>query len=286
LDKAQSISKEEPEYFWLALDIVGAIADVVAAGAAFKALRGAMRAAKLEELASLRKLAQECDAAKLAPASRGRAFSSALSKGGTGGRLVSLDEMLQVFKKITPPPGEEKVLEYCTKMAEKMIAEDKVLTFRPGHELDDATAWVKRAKPSLSEQAAREEAEAYAEAIKANALGGYDHEHDIVVVRNVGTPESVAGAFVHEITHQKQKMMGILNKVTDFESEISAFASERDFLKLVPIEALTEDSRWLREASDGQIFLHVCEEYGIAAAEAAKPSDTWMLMLAELRKGK
>jgi len=53
-DKAQAISAEDPSMFWLALDIVGAVADVVAAGAAFRALRTAVR-----EAIQLRRLGSE-----------------------------------------------------------------------------------------------------------------------------------------------------------------------------------------------------------------------------------
>ncbi|MBN1439776.1 MAG: DUF4157 domain-containing protein, partial [Anaerolineales bacterium] len=44
-DKARAISQEEPSLFWVALDIVGAITDLHGALAAFRALRGTVRAA-------------------------------------------------------------------------------------------------------------------------------------------------------------------------------------------------------------------------------------------------
>jgi len=64
--------------------------------------------------------------------------------------------MLDVFKKLKAPPGEEKVLQYATRMAEQMIAQNKVITVRTGHELEDAMAHFMRADPTMSEMWARE----------------------------------------------------------------------------------------------------------------------------------
>ncbi|MEA2669791.1 MAG: hypothetical protein QOG45_11, partial [Chloroflexota bacterium] len=76
------------------------------------------------------------------------------------------------------------------------------------------------------------------------------------------------------------------NTLSDFEAEVSAFASERDFLNLLPKEAVPADYMWLREASDGQIYLHVCEVYEIPIPIAARPSDTYLMLLEELRAAK
>ena len=124
LDKAQAISQDEPDYFWLAIDIVGAIADVVAAGAAFKALRGAMRGVDLADVASLRKLASQCEASKVSPLGRGKVFANALAEAG-GDMTATLDQMLEAFRRIVPPPGEERWVEYAGQMAEHMVAEGK-----------------------------------------------------------------------------------------------------------------------------------------------------------------
>ena len=79
-DKARAVAESEPDYFWLALDIVGAIADVGQAVQAFNALRAAMRAVKPGEFATLRKLAGDCEAAKLSPTGRGQVFAAALTR--------------------------------------------------------------------------------------------------------------------------------------------------------------------------------------------------------------
>ena len=81
-DKARAVAESEPDYFWPALDIVGAIADVGQAVQAFNALRAAMRAVKPGELATLRKLAGDCEAAKLSPTGRGQVFAAALADAG------------------------------------------------------------------------------------------------------------------------------------------------------------------------------------------------------------
>jgi hypothetical protein len=52
-DKARAVSQVEPSLFWLAVDIVGAIADIHAAAAAFRVLSTALR-----EASELRRLAQ------------------------------------------------------------------------------------------------------------------------------------------------------------------------------------------------------------------------------------
>ena len=45
--------------------------------------------------------------------------------------------------------------------------------------------------------------------------------------------------------------------MTEMERELSAFASQRDFLKLVPLEVIPERYHWLRAASDDDIYFYV-----------------------------
>jgi hypothetical protein len=79
--------------------------------------------------------------------------------------------------------------------------------------------------------------------------------------------------------------MKVLGKMTDLERELSAFASQRDFLKLVPLEAIPESYHWLRAATDDDIYFHVYRAYGMNVMTGSKVSDIWMQMLAELREG-
>ncbi|HWK88697.1 MAG TPA: DUF4157 domain-containing protein, partial [Longimicrobium sp.] len=109
-DKAQAISLEEPSLFWLALDIVGAGLDVVAAGAAFRALRTLAREAIAARRAAaaggavpagaddaVRRLTEEAE--RLAPGS-GRRIADDLGRhAGSGaadaeGALAHWDETL------------------------------------------------------------------------------------------------------------------------------------------------------------------------------------------------
>src|SRR5262249_55159139 len=131
-DKARAVSESEPDYFWLALDIVGAIADVAGAAAAFQALRASMRAVKPNDLNSLKKLAGDCAAAKVSPTARGQVFAAALAESG-GDMVTTLDQMLAVFDKLAVPPGDEQWVEYAGMMAEHMVNTDRVVTLRRGH---------------------------------------------------------------------------------------------------------------------------------------------------------
>ena len=65
LDKARAISSQEPSLFWLAVDIVAAIADVVGAGAAFRRITAVMREVKEARLAAAA-ARQEAEAAAAA----------------------------------------------------------------------------------------------------------------------------------------------------------------------------------------------------------------------------
>jgi hypothetical protein len=282
-DKAHAISESEPDFFWLALDIVGAIADVVAAGAAFSALRASMKGVKATEVASLQKLASECEAARLSPTNRGRVFAAALGEAG-GEMTVTLEQMLDVFRKLVPPPGEEKWVEYAHEMAEYMVSEGKVITMGPGRELEDVTAWFKAKDHTLSDSAARGFANDVLRDMEGKT-GAYKPRQDLVIMRTAGTPESVASVFVHEITHQRQKLMKVIGKMTDMERELSAFSAQRDFLKLVPLEALPERYHWLRAATDDEIYFHVYRAYGMNVQSGSKVSDTWMAMLQALKTG-
>jgi hypothetical protein len=284
LDKANAISQDEPDYLWLAVDVVSAIVDVVAAGAAFTTLRTLMSSAHLKDVESLRKLALQCEAARLSPTSRGRVFASALHGAGSD-VAVTLEQMLQVFRKIKAPASEQRIVNYAHQMAEHWIAEGKLFSVRPGLEVEDATRWFMKTE-GMSEGLARETAkEVVTGAMQDGAFFRYDGK-EAMFLRGAGTPESVASVFVHELTHLKQARMGIFNTLSDFEAEVSAFASERDFLNLLPKEAVPANYMWLREASDGQIYLHVCEEYRIPATIAARPSDTYLMLLEELRAAK
>ena len=95
-DKARAVAESEPDYFWLALDIVGA-SRRRAGGAGLRALRAAMRAVKPGEAATLRKLAGDCEAAKLSPTGRGQVFAAALADAG-GDMTVTLEQMREVFR--------------------------------------------------------------------------------------------------------------------------------------------------------------------------------------------
>src|SRR3712207_3400391 len=85
MDKAKEISQEEPGLFWLALDIVGVIADVVAAGAAFKALRTAMSIVKTKGLTAMPALLAEAEKVGLTATAKGRLFAMAAEGAGGGG---------------------------------------------------------------------------------------------------------------------------------------------------------------------------------------------------------
>jgi len=282
-DKARAVAESEPDYFWLALDIVGAIADVGQAVQAFNALRAAMRAVKPGELATLRKLAGDCEAAKLSPTGRGQVFAAALADAG-GDMTVTLEQMREVFRQLVPPPGEEKWVEYAAQMADYMITERKVVTVRRGAELEDITAWVRSTSRGADEATVQARAAELFQQTEG-ATGAYLPREDIIVMRSNGTPASVTSVFVHEMTHRKQRLMKVIGKMTEMERELSAFASQRDFLKLVPLEAIPERYHWLRAASDDDIYFYVYRIYGVGFEAAAEVSGIWMTLLKVMREG-
>jgi len=250
---------------------------------AFNALRTAMRAVKPGEVATLRRLARDCEAAKVSPTGRGQVFAAALAESG-GDMTVTLEQMREVFKTLVPPPGEEQWVEYAAQMADHMIAERKVVTVRRGSELEDITAWVRSTNAGADEAAVQARAKQVFDQTEG-VTGAYLPRDDIIVMRSNGTPASVASVLVHEMTHRKQNLLKVIGKMTEMERELSAFASQRDFLKLVPLEAIPERYHWLRAASDDDIYFYVYKTYGVGFEDGAKTSGIWMSMLKVLREG-
>jgi hypothetical protein len=280
MDKALAITQDEPNYLWLALDIVGVVMDVVAAGAAFKALRATMGASKLQDIASMQKLAGQCDAAKLSPIARGRVFASVMAEAG-GDMTSTLEQMIQVFRQLKAPAGDAKVLEYAAKMAEEMIAEGKVITIRAGHEVEDVTEHLMR---TGSPRQASGKALGYLDEFKPGTMGTYISGEDVILLRTNASPEMVASVFVHEITHRKQSAMELLDGFTKFEAELSAHASQREFMRLIPREAIPEQWRWLRDADDHVLHWAVAQTYKIPdEVVLGGRSAMWRAMRKEVR---
>jgi hypothetical protein len=79
--------------------------------------------------------------------------------------------------------------------------------------------------------------------------------------------------------------MKVLGKMTEMERELSAVSSQRDFLRLVPLEAIPESYHWLRAATDDDIYLRVYAAYGMNPQKGSEVSDIWMVLLKVLQEG-
>ncbi len=262
LDRAQAIAKDDPEWMWLALDIAGAALDVVGAGVAFKAAKAAVVASRGKALAErLPALASGLRAAGVAPAVQGRVIARVLlEQGGDVGK--ALWDLRQVLARTAAAHSSDKLAAVMARVGTRMLDEGRVavLPGRPALNvrlIKDRLRLAGLAGPELDRRAFK----IAAELGTGNTRGMYYPDLKLVFLKGDATAESVASVLIHEATHHRQNVMGMLQTSTIYELEFQAFKAQQRFLELLPADLVPSDSLWLLRADNHAIENHVLTAY-------------------------
>jgi hypothetical protein len=263
--KAQSLSKDEPSFFWLALDIIGAGLELGAAAIAFKSLVGAIKEVRRSK--NLLKLIEAVDAA--APPG-----CASKVKATVAGEL-----------------GPEAVTELIVAEGAKFRSGD-LAKVRASLEQSALEGWAE----AYDALAARGRIQPLSEESLHAALKGYPphdphrfknlaeqyiYDYDVLKNQGIYSPESgiifvtpggqhtVANVVAHEIVHAGQARMG--KSLNSFWAEFEALSAQKRLIRSLDnagVGHLIEPRvAWLREADDASIakFIHDTVGYPIPA---------------------
>ena len=246
--------------------VVGAIADVQAAAAAFKTLRVAMQAAEASKLAKLPELVRTAGEVGLSSEAKGRLVAAAIGKGGGGPALrTTLEEIAGVFRRAATEGSDRKLMQAFHAAAEKAVAEGKVLVVSGSWKEQKAAVEAFVAKHEKNPESAKRLSWLInSELTVEKSEGLYNPILDVIIVKGDGSAETVASIMAHELAHQRQDLVLGIENMSKFESEFQAFYAQQEFLKnlkSVPGQQMPEDMAWLLNADAKTIEKHVIDNY-------------------------
>ena len=259
--KAQSISQEEPSFFWLALEIVGAGLEVVAAGAAFKALVKVVKEAR--DTRNILKAAEAID--KLAPpAGVGKIKATVAAELGPEAvnDLIKAEGVVFRSRDIARIEAslQRSALEGWTEAYRQMASTGKI---RPLTEdtLEAVLGSLQAQDPMFTSLAA----EYISKHGVLKGRGLYDHVTGTIFVKP-GSQDTVANWVAHELVHAGQARLK--ENLNGFWAEFEAFSAQKRIInkldKLGVGAQVDESVAWLREADDAHIAMHIRQAYGYA----------------------
>ncbi len=275
MDKAKALSKDDPEWFWLAVDVIGAVGDVFGAVAAFKALKGAITVAKAAKAPKLAPLVEQLKTVGLSVEAQARVIKEALTAEKIA---LSIEDVMAVFTNASKTAHDPKLAKALETAAADFIKKDKVLVLKNavGTPAADAEIVAFVEKHSIGRRQAAEAAEAFKKAMPT-AEGGYLGSLDIIVSRGESSAENIAMILAHELTHGHQATYAGVLEMTKYEKEFQAHLVQGQFLRMLPDASIPEPWRWLATASAHEIETHVLKMYpssfkphGFDNAESAK----------------
>jgi hypothetical protein len=259
-DKANAISQEEPEYFWLAMDLVSAALDIYGAAAAWKTLKEAIKAA--ESSGDLIKFLNTVD--EVAPATaRGPIVARAVSKMKSSGAIDGAIEAVgDRFRQGDLNRIRELIKEAATQdwhdAFEQMVQAGKVRPLTP-RGLREA---LKSYAPLRQKKYANYADELWLGEQVWKSDGIFDPVSGMMFIKP-GREGDVAGNVIHEMTHVAQAATG--TKEFKFWQEFEAYAAQRKFIqrleKLAP-GSVSEGWAFLKDADDLDIARHIEQIYG------------------------
>jgi hypothetical protein len=259
--KAESLSKDEPEFLWLALEIVGAIAEVGAAAVAFKGLVKAVKEAR--ETRNILKAAETIDA--IAPAgAAGKVKATVAGELGpqavndlikAEGATFRAGDLVKIHASL-----ERSAMEEYAALYKQLANEGRV---RPLTEegVEAVFGHLPARDPlysSLADELIQKDG-----ILKARGYW-FDYNGGVVFLKP-GSQDTVANWVVHEITHTAQSRLK--SNLSDFWAEFEAFSAQKRMLnkldKLGLGGQVDASVTWLREADDATIALHLKNNYGL-----------------------
>ncbi len=300
-DKAKAISQgEPPDIFWLAVDIVTAIADVQQAATAFKALKGVLAEAKAAKTAEKTEELLET-ARKYGVPEETQTKLVAAAKGGVDGAdttakvAANLDDIRRVFARGEKFAEDVELAKAYTRAADEAFKEEKVLMYAGTAE--ERQAAVLELVRKHAKKGANVEAEAKrlsAEIEKAGTNGIYDPATDTIIVKAERSRVAVASTLAHELAHRKQEknLLGGLQALSTQQMEYQAFYAQQQFLRNLnlPAHRIPKNYQWLMTADQAAIRAYVRENYKMTqlgvAGMFANYDDVGKWILTAIRGGK
>ncbi len=248
LKNAESISAESPEFFWVAVAIVGAIADLGAAKIAFQTATRAIRSVRSGE-AVLRNL---------------KAIESA--SGGAGekiiGKVLEEADASGALQKAIVAEGKQFSEATLTQMKD-LIGQSLGRVWDEEFELLKAR---KRVLPFTKEGlegvlGPRTAAKVMGEKGYEQTIGMYHLDSGKAFVRPMAEGD-LAHSMVHEMTHAIQGPQAA--KYANFTREFEAYAAQREMMRQLSTRYgwQPKSSAWLLNANDWDVAKHIRLEYG------------------------
>lgn len=289
-DRAKAISQgEPPDIFWLAVDVVTAVADIQAAASAFKTIKTLLAEAKAAESAEkAMELVRASRKAGLAEETETKLVAAAMGGGDEKKVATSLEQIRQVFKRAVAKGTDAELSEAFLKAAEKAMAEEKIALYAGTAEEKQAMILdlVKRnAKPGMNVEARAAELTRQLE----KATGLYDPLTDTIIVKGNRSASAVAATLAHELTHQRQNLVIGLENMGSLHQEFQAFYAQQQFLRNLnlPPHRIPEAYRWLVTADNEAIRAYVSARYkttlGPVTFKNLDESSAWIIKMMKSR---
>ena len=268
LDRAQAINKDDPSFMWLAIEVAGALVDVVAAGAAFKALKGAILTAKSQgAIRGIETVAGAVRQAGMTPSGQGRVLAHVLlEQGGDIGQ--ALNDLRQVFIRTAAAHKQDKLTQVMAKVATKVLDEGRVGVIPGRGALVDMLPIRDKLKHFglKGAELERRTKQIWNDFANPQLAGMHYPDLGLIFLKGDRSAGNVATWLVHEMTHRQQKIMGMLETSTLYEQEFQAFKAQQRFLEMLPGELQPNDMKWLLTATNADIETHVLTAYSKGGA--------------------
>jgi hypothetical protein len=242
------ISHNEPELFWLVLDIAGVVFDVAQVVRAVNQLRNAARA--LRQGGNITEFAQAARAALPATAAE-RVIASATRQAGVSASVTrTIEAVGTTFRRAHMEAVAQHIEQIAgrgfRRVIERLQADG---SFHPlTEEALETVLGNRRAAQLITEERA------------LTWRGFYDPRTGHMFIRP-GTLEDFSSTVIHESVHYVQASFG--ESVRGFLSEFEAYSAQRHFLQKLAMqsgESTVPDAwRWLRNATDNDIALHLSQ---------------------------
>jgi hypothetical protein len=249
------ISRNEPDLFWLVVDIVGVVLDAIQVVKMFNQLRVAARTAmKTGEVAEFAAAARRV----LPPAAAERVLASfSRQKGITSAVSHTVEAIGNAFHKADMAEVARR-LEQVADQGFHAVFTNLNAQGRVRPLVDKASVIAAFGEESAAHLSVEDIAQASAY---------FDPKTGILLIKP-GSLDSVASTIVHETTHYLQRANGgrIANGFQEFIAEYEAFSMEQRYVnKLLTnagkLDAVPGDLVWMVGASEEKITAHIIKNY-------------------------
>ncbi len=256
-EKAKAISDDDADGFQLAMDIVGAIGDVIGAAAAYKALLPVVKATKAGEVTAAIRLASTADSVGLKGGAKTKVIANAVASlseeaiertGGAVARSGGMDAALGAARMLH---GGNHNVEF----GKQLEAAIGMMEHVQGRIPETARQMVAsgRVRPLTEESLRHVFGDVDGSALwhtNGAAYGLHFRDRGMIFLQGGRDAEAIAGTLIHEATHRMSTHNPV--RLNDFMNEAVAHFAERDFYTSLymeggPLFGRTPSSPHIRE---------------------------------------